>query len=545
MSVIDAAVWPEVRRPDLLRDIVWWSAAELSSAIRGRVVSCVEVMEAYLDHIDRVNPHVNAIVALRPRAELLAEAEEKDRALAAGEPVGWMHGFPQAVKDLANVRGWPTGMGFFGAGLTAPIAEHDALFVERMRAAGAIFIGRTNTPEFGMGSHTFNAVHGVTRNAFDRSRSAGGSSGGAAVAVALHLLPVADGSDFMGSLRNPPGWNNVVGLRPSFGRVPGFGGDLFTAQGGVEGPIARTVHDLGLLLATMAGYDERSPLSIAEDPAVFARVTEPAPASVRVGWLGDLGGYFAMEPEVLAVTRAAVGRFAGAGAVVCDIDALPSHGSFSGVADLWPTWLTFRHWSNGATLGGLYADPEIRARMKPEARYEIEGAVGTFGAAPAAGAEPTAAVECAVGAVGAARPVGAAEAADETMRAPMTAMEFAAASRRRSDLYEALRGLFAEVDVLAIPTAPCFPFDAALDWPREINGRPMNSYHRWMEVTVLATLTGLPALAVQAGFSAAGLPIGVQLIGRNHGDLELLGIGAAWERAQGAAIRRRPSLLGE
>lgn len=510
MSVIDEAVWPEVQRPGSLHDIVWWSAAELSSAIRGRVVSCVEVMTAYLDRISRVNPTVNAIVALRPRVELLAEAAEKDRALAAGLPVGWMHGFPQAVKDLANVWGWPTGMGFFGAETgagvwpIAPIAEQDALFVERIRAAGAIFIGRTNTPEFGMGSHTFNRVHGVTGNAYDPSRSAGGSSGGAAVAVALHLLPVADGSDFMGSLRNPPGWNGVVGLRPSFGRVPGFGGDLFTAQGGVEGPIARSVRDLGLLLATMAGYDERAPLSIHEPPEVFARVPEREATSVRVGWLGDLGGTLAMEPEVLQVTRAAVDRFAAAGASVREIDALPGHGTFSGVADLWPTWLTFRHWSNGATLGGLYADPEARALMKPEARFEIEGAVGA------------------------------------ASHEPMPAMEFAAASRRRSDLYEALRGLFSEVDVLAIPTAQCFPFEVGIDWPREIAGRPMESYHRWMEVSVLATLTGLPALAVPAGFGAEGLPIGVQLIGRNHADLELLGIGAAWERAQGAVVRREP-----
>ena len=237
--------------------IPYWSAAALSTAVRERVVTCVEVMTAYLDHIDRINPLVNAIVSRRPRAELLDEAAARDDELRAGHHRGWMHGFPHAVKDLADVAGMKTTYGFFRPPFDVEPATADSLFVERLRAAGAIFIGKTNTPEFGLGSHTYNNVFGTTLNAYDQGRSAGGSSGGAAVAVALRMVPVADGSDFMGSLRNPPGWNNVLGLRPSLGRVPSLSPEVFVSRAAVEGPIARTAVDLALLLRTMSGYDAR------------------------------------------------------------------------------------------------------------------------------------------------------------------------------------------------------------------------------------------------------------------------------------------------
>ena len=208
------------------------SAVELSAAIRARRVSCVEVMTETLDRIARRNPKVNAIVALREPAALLAEARARDEELARGVWRGPLHGFPQAIKDLEAVAGLPTSLGF--APLRDFVPNADSLMVERMRGAGAIFIGRTNTPEFGLGSHTFNRLHGLTRNAYDPTRSAGGSSGGAAVALALRMLPVADGSDYGGSLRNPAGWNNVFALRPSIGRVPANGGDLWLPSHGGE-----------------------------------------------------------------------------------------------------------------------------------------------------------------------------------------------------------------------------------------------------------------------------------------------------------------------
>ncbi|GIF25444.1 amidase [Actinoplanes tereljensis] len=458
--------------------IVNWSASELSAAIRRKDVSCVEVMTAYLDQIERLNPSVNAIVALQPRSTLLASAGEKDR----GEPNGWMHGFPFAVKDLADAAGLPTSAGFFR---DPPPAAADSLHVARIRAAGAIFIGKTNVPEFGLGSHTYNNVHGTTLNAYDQTRTAGGSSGGAAVAVALRMLPVADGSDFMGSLRNPPGWNNVLGLRPSVGRVPSLADEVFVAQSGVEGPIARTAADLAALLQTMSGYDPRAPLSLPDTS--FASLGDVR--GRKVAWLGDLGGYLPMEPSVLQVTRAALADFAGLGITVTE--TLPDFP----VEDLWPTWLTLRHW-----LAGSDAPAPIET-LKPELAYELEGARG------------------------------------------LTAREVLAGSVRRSALYQAFRKLFETYDYAVLPTAQVMPFDATLHWPSHIGEAEMSSYHRWMEVSTLATLINAPALAMPAGFSTDGLPIGLQVIGRNHDDRSLLELAQAWERHTNWTDRT-PPLLG-
>src|SRR5947199_512128 len=266
MAHVDSQAKPAPARSTSL---VMMDARALASAIRAREVSCVEVMTAYLDHIERINPHVNAIVALRDRAALLAEAKEKDAALAPGDATGPLHGIPFAVKDLFPVKGMRTTSGSLILKDFVPAA--DSVMVERQRKAGAIIIGKTNTPEFGLGSHTYNEVYGATRNAYDQSRSAGGSSGGAAVALALRMLPLADGSDHAGSLRNPAGWNNVFGFRTSFGRVPADGRDAWLPSMGVLGPMARNVPDLAMLLAVQSGYDERVPLSMDADPAIFRR----------------------------------------------------------------------------------------------------------------------------------------------------------------------------------------------------------------------------------------------------------------------------------
>ncbi len=488
-------VWPSAARPGDLSRIVWWSAAELSVAIRRKKVTCVEVMTAYLDHIAEVNPAVNAIVNLRPREELLAEAATKDGLLKRGQYDGWMHGFPIAVKDLANVKGMKTTLGFFRPPFDAPPATADALVVERMRAAGAIFIGKTNTPEFGLGSHTYNNVFGTTFNAYDQTKSAGGSSGGAAAAVALRMLPVADGSDFFGSLRNPPGWNNVMGLRPSYGRVPGLGAEQFVQQGGTEGPIARDARDLSLLLRTMSGYDVRAPLSIEQDPAPLTNLGDTSLSGRKVAWMADLGGYLPTDPEVLEVTGAAVERMGELGLEVTKVDALPSFGAFRGNQDLWPTWLVFRHWLIGGILKPLYDNPAFRAEMKPEAIYEVEGLISGADGNPA-----------------------------------LTGLDTWNGSVLRTAMYQAFRQLFETYDYVVLPTAQIFPFDADQDWPSEIEGVEMSSYHRWMEVTAIGTLIGAPTLAVPAGFSSTGLPIGLQVIGRNHDDFSLMDLAAAWER---------------
>jgi amidase len=499
--------WPTVTRPPDLARIVEWSAAELSVAIRRKVVTCVEVMTAYLNQIDRLNPKVNAVVNLRPRADLLAEAAAKDQLLTRGAYQGWMHGFPQAPKDLTNVQGIKTTLGFFRPPFDTAPATSDAPYVERIRASGAIFIGKTNTPEFGLGSHTYNNVFPTTFNAYNQTRSAGGSSGGAAIAVALRMLPVADGSDFFGSLRNPPGWNNVYGLRPSFGRVPGNNADAFVQQGSVDGPIARTALDLALLLRTMSGYDPRAPLSIEQDPAPLTDLSAPMRGK-KVLWLGDLGGYLPMEPEVLAVTRAAVDNFNRLGMTVATQNSLPSFGTFTGNADLWPTWLIYRHWLVGGTLKPLYDNPTFRAAMKPEAIYEIDGLLtGADGNPPVAG------------------------------------IDTYNGSVKRTGFYQGFRTLFDTYDYVVMPTAQVFPFDAKIKWPGRINGVAMSSYHRWMEVTSIGTLINAPTLAVPAGFSAAGLPIGLQVIARNHDDFSLMDLAQAWERGTPFA-QRRPALLG-
>ncbi|MFL1905789.1 amidase [Streptomyces tauricus] len=498
-------LWPQVRRPKDLGRIPYWDAAELSVAIRHRIVSCVEVMTAYLDHIDRINPKVNALVSLRPRTDLLKEARTKDHLLDQGACQGWMHGFPHAVKDLADVEGMPTTYGLIPLSTVTP-ATADSLFVERIRAAGAIFIGKTNTPELGLGSHTYNNVFGTTYNAYDQSKAAGGSSGGAAVAVALRMLPVADGSDFMGSLRNPPGWNNVLGLRPSYGRVPSFGGDVFIDQGGVEGPIARTALDLALLLRTMSGHDDRAPMSLTEDTAPLTDLTGRQHGK-RVAWLGDLGGYLPMERDVLDVTRTALQHFSRLGMTVTTLDALPTSADFDGNADLWPTWLTYRHWLSGMAVRTAY-DSALRGLLKPEALYEYEGLT--------------------VGADG---------------NGPLTAVDVYANSVKRSGMYRAFRDLFDTYDYVVLPTAQVMPFDATAHWPRHIEGVEMSSYHRWMEVATIGTLIGAPTLAVPAGFNEAGLPIGLQVIAGNRDDFSLLDLAQAWERQTGFVHGTLPGLL--
>ncbi|MFT4010563.1 MAG: amidase family protein, partial [Nocardioidaceae bacterium] len=252
----------------------------------------------------------------------MAEAAAKDDLLREGVYEGWMHGFPHAVKDLADVEGLPTSYGLLQPSWGLPVPTSDSLFVSRLRAAGAIFIGKTNTPELGLGSQTYNNVFGTTRNAYDPTKTSGGSSGGAAVAVALRMVPVADGSDFMGSLRNPPGWNNVLGLRPCFGRVPA-GGEQFLDQGGVNGPIARSALDLGLLLRTMAGYSDKAPLSIGQDLGSLARLTDSTVEGRQVAWLGDIGGYLPMESEVKAITSSAVTSLERLGMSVTAFDTVP------------------------------------------------------------------------------------------------------------------------------------------------------------------------------------------------------------------------------
>jgi len=457
------------------------SADALSRAIHAKEVSCREVMRATLDRIAAVNPRVNAIVNVQDERDLLRQADARDAELARGDSRGWMHGMPQAIKDAAETKGIPTTLG--SPLLANHVPRHDALMVERMKAAGCIVVGKTNTPEFGLGSHTFNEVFGVTRNAFDASKSAGGSSGGAAVALATHMLAVADGSDFMGSLRNPAGWNDVYGFRPSQGRVPRWPvADVWVALLSTEGPMGRTVKDVAALLDVQAGWDARTPLAIAAKESFAAKVDDFEPRGVRIGWLGDLDGYLAMEPGVADVCGRALARIAEAGGTV-----EPAALGFA-PERVWQTWLVWRRWSVAARIAPHLHDPANRARIKPEALWEYDQGQG------------------------------------------LTGMDTVHACAERTAFYSAMLRLFERYDALALPTAQVWPFAAEWRWPREVAGRTMDTYHRWMEVVIYATLAGLPCIAMPAGFGANRLPMGVQLIGRPHGDLGVLQLARAFER---------------
>lgn len=462
-------------------EIVALDAVPLSEAIRSRQLSCREVMQAYLEQIDAFNPQVNALVALESPEALLMQADERDRLLARGQWLGWMHGMPQAVKDLAACAGSCTSMG--SPLFAGQVGGHDAIAVARVRASGAIFVARSNVPEFGLGSHTYNTVYGTTGNAYDPSLCAGGSSGGSAVSLALRMLPVADGSDMMGSLRNPAAFNNVYGLRPSQGRVPfGPGGELFVQQLATEGPMGRSVTDVARLLHTQAGYDARTPLSLHDDPAALLGPLQRDFKGARLGWLGDLGGHLPMEMGVLNLCERALADF---GELGCEVEAcLPDYAP----ERLWQTWLVHRHWLVQGLLGELYTDPARRAQLKPEARWEVEGGLA------------------------------------------LSAADVYRASVDRSDWYRALGKLFERYDYLLLPSAQVFPFDATQPWPRSIAGREMDSYHRWMEVVVGVSLAGLPAISVPVGFSPAGLPMGLQIIGPAQADLAVLQLAHAHEQ---------------
>lgn len=475
------------------------SAGALSRAIHSRTYSCVEVMRAYQARIDRINPICNALVSLCNPETMLEQARRCDSELSRGISRGWMHGMPQAIKDLAATAGLRTTMG--SPLLRDSVPTEDGLMVARMRASGAIIIGKSNTPEFGLGSHTFNPVFGATANAYEPSVSAGGSSGGAAVALAHHMLPVADGSDFMGSLRNPAAWNNIFGLRPSQGRIPQWPvRDVWINQMSTEGPMARCTQDLWRLLQVQSGADPRAPLAHGEPFPDWDDAADAAPSlkGLRVGWLGDLNGYLPMEPGVLATCERGLARLATLGA---DIEPATLGSS---PAQAWQTWLTWRHTLIAARLAPYLQDPAQRAQLKPEALWEAEQARN------------------------------------------LSALEVIEASAARTAFYQNLCIKLESYDFLAIPSAQIWPFPIARRWPEHIqtnNGLvAMDTYHRWMEVVIYATLAGLPCISVPCGFNIQGLPMGMQWIGRPRGEAALLRSARAYEAAIGDWLAIRPVL---
>lgn len=477
-----------------MNDIVRLSACELSAKIHRFELSCVDVMAAYVQHIDEHNPKVNAIVSRVPTDSLLLQAKALDERLVSGEQLGWMAGFPIAPKDLALTAGIASTEG--SPIYASYIPDTDSLVVKRMREAGAIFIGKTNTPEFGLGSQTYNNVFGSTRNAFDPSKTCGGSSGGAAVALAMRLLPVADGSDMGGSLRNPAAWANLFGFRPSMGRVPRCPtSDLFYNQLSTDGPMGKYVTDIAMLYSVQAGYDSKSPLSIADAAGVITEDLLPRDfGGCKIGWMGDFRGHVKIEAELMRLCEESLVHFKR---MSCDvIDICPDFD----MQQLWRSWIALRSFSVGGSLLDLYQDPDMREQLKPEAIWECEHFLS------------------------------------------LSAKDIYEAGVTRTMWFEEMSKLFEHVDFLVLPSTQVQPFDVSTQWPSDIEGTSMDTYHRWMEIAIGPTLAGMPALSVPAGFSASGLPFGLQIVGRFKDDLGVLQLGYAWEKNTSFVDRISPLL---
>ena len=459
-----------------MSDLCRLPARTLATALAERRLSAVEVLEAHLDAIAAANPAVNAIVSLDPGAAR-ATARALDEAAARGEPLGALHGLPIAVKDLEDTAGLRT---TYGSQVFADhVPERDGLLAERLRRAGAVIVGKTNTPEFGAGSQTFNAVFGPTRNPYDPSRTAGGSSGGAAVAVACGMLPFADGSDLGGSVRNPSAFCGVVGLRPSSGRIPSAvtDGDPWEPMS-VLGAIARSVDDAALLFGALAGQDARDPRSRPAEPGALEPV-RPAPLDgLRVAWsprLGDLP----VAREISAVLEQRCEQLAGLGATVQLADP-----DLAGADDVFDTLRAVGFASAIGPLLPEHADV-LKATVVWNARRGLE----------------------------------------------LTGEEIGRALRARGRIFAAMRAFMAGYDVLAAPTTQVVPFAVDTEWPREIEGERMETYTDWMRACSRISVTGHPAMSIPAGQTASGLPVGLQLVGHHLGERRLLEYAAALEAA--------------
>ena len=473
-----------------VEDLCANDAVTLAGMLRRREVSAREVIGAHIARIEALDGAVNAVVT-RCFDTALAKATAADAALAGGESTGLLHGLPVAHKDLVDTAGVRT---TYGSPLFAEnVPSRDALVAARMSAAGAISLGKTNAPEFGAGSHTVNPVFGATRNPFDLSRSAGGSSGGAAAALAARMICLADGSDLGGSLRNPASFCNVVGLRPSPGRVPGWPFSDVADVLGVDGPMARTVADVALLLMVLSGPDPRVPLVLDAAPPVaepdqIAGLLERDLRGVRVAWSADLG--LPVEPAVRETLAPARQLLADLGCEVAD--AAPD---LSGADFVFRTWRAFRFATN---LGPLLR--QHPGQIGPNVTWNIERGL------------------------------------------ELSVADLGRATLWQAALAERVSAFFDSYEVLACPVTQVVPFDVTVDWVHDIDGHPQHTYLDWMASAYLISVTGLPAIFVPAGFTPDGLPVGLQLVGRRRADWALLGVAHAVEAATGHGRRVPPPL---
>jgi len=468
-----------------MSELLWMTAVELAGLLRRGEVSAVEVLEAHLQQIDRYNPQLNAIVSYLPQ-RALEQARAADARRSRGEDLGILHGLPIAHKDLFETAGIRSTM---GSPLFADyVPASDDLIITRLKRAGCITLGKTNVPEFGAGSHTFNRVFGPTRNPYDPSKSCGGSSGGAAVALAAGMIAIADGSDMGGSLRNPASFCNVLGLRPSPGRVPRYPKRHAWSTLSVDGPMARTVQDVALLMQAIAGYDARAPLSWQPPPTVFAQPLARDFAGTRLAYSPDLC-LLPVDAAVTTTIEQSIPKFADIG---CTVErACPDF------RDAYEVFHTLRAWSFEQSFAEHFAQYDEQL-FKDSIRWNV-----------AQGRQ-------------------------------LSAADISRAEVKRSELFHRLRTFLQTYDFLLLPTAQVPPFPIDWEYPQQINDQPMETYIDWMMSCAYITITGLPALSVPCGFSDEGLPIGLQIVGPPRGEVELLQLAYAFQEATQFHLQRPP-----
>lgn len=456
--------------------LLYYSASQLAQMIQKRDISSRELMEESLRRIEFINPRLNAIVSLDAE-RALQEAEEADRMLYSNKTKGPFHGLPLAVKDTHNAKGFPTTFG--SRAFKDHISSGDDLMIERLKQAGAIVIGKTNVPEFAAGAHTFNEVFGTTRNPYDLTKTAGGSSGGAAAAVASGLVPFADGSDMGGSLRFPASFNNVVGLRPSPGRLPMYPKAAPYSPLAVQGPITRNVDDASFMLSVLAGPDSRDPISIEESGSVFTSPVQEDISGLKLAWSADFGGQIPVEPEIQDVFKKQLSIFEKD--LGCELEeACPSFQEAEEVFQV------FRAWEFELTYQDVYATNRELLKDSFVANFQK----------------------------------------GQRLSGP----DIGQAERLRQKLYHRIRLFFEKYDGLLLPVSQVAPFSADIEYPTSINGESMKIYLDWMRSCYYISAVGNPALSVPGGFTSEQLPVGLQIVGPHRADYQVLRIGRAFEK---------------
>src|SRR6202453_1237620 len=481
------AIEPNTATPNSGDEICFMRAVDMVDAIRTKKISAREVMQADLQQIQRVNAPVNAMVTMVPEEQLMAQAAAADEALANGKWLGPLHGLPVAVKDLHETAGIRT---TYGSPLHRnDVPDFDCRVVQREKEAGAIVLGKTNVPEFGLGSQTFNPVFGPTHNPYDITKTCGGSTGGGAVAVACGMAPLADGSDMGGSLRNPPNFCNVVGIRTSPGRVSNVPTNLGWATLSVPGPVARNVTDCAYFLSVLAGYDHHSPISIEQTGAQFAQpLGSRSFKGVRVAMFKDMG--LPWDQEVKSAVQAQRKVFESLGCIVEDAEP-----DFSDANEAFLAW---RHWSVELGFGDLLATHGDQ--LNEYVHWHVEEG------------------------------------------RKLTGPYLSRIEAKRTALYQRLCNFKGEYEFFVLPVNQVLPFDVNTHYPREIAGVKMENYLAWMKSAYFISAAGNPAMSVPCAFSSGGLPIGIQIVGRHHDDWGVLQLGYAFEQATGIG-RRRPVVV--